>query len=238
LVCLWGDRLARRMPVSGKITAARVTARRQAATLLAVGVLFGVLDPSEGQSPAGGLGDLLAGRVAPETEEFGKTRLTRKELGDWLERARTWRRVEDRGVAIANLQNCAWVLLGVAGAKPAALELLNLWVMPNASLLRSMPRTSACSWENVVLGAYACYKQAGDAAGERRVLELLTTQARDSGMRDLATLRLAGLTAREGNLRGAMDIARRSDQRGEFGRSRAKLLKVWEQQLREQKRAR
>ena len=224
--------------MSGKISALRVTAGWQAAAVVAAGFLLGALDSSEGQSPSGGLGDFLAGRVAAETDEFGKTRLTRKELTGWLEKARTSRRVEDRGVAIANLQNSAWILLGVPGAKPAALELLNLWVMPNASVLRGLPRTSACSWENVVLGAYASYKQAGDVAGERRVLELLTTQARDPGMRDLAVLRLAGLTASEGNLRGAMEIARRSDQRGEFGRSRAKLLKAWEQQLKEQRKTR
>jgi hypothetical protein len=225
-------------PVSGKISALRVTAGWQAAAVVAAGFLLGALDSSEGQSPSGGLGDFLAGRVAAETDEFGKTRLTRKELAGWLEKARTSRRVEDRGVAIANLQNCAWILLGVPEAKPAALELLNLWVMPNASVLRGLPRTSACSWENVVLGAYASYKQAGNVAGERRVLELLTTQARDPGMRDLAMLRLAGLAASEGNLRGAMEIARRSDQRGEFGRSRAKLLKAWEQQLKEQSKTR
>lgn len=224
--------------MSGKISALRVTAGWQAAAVVAAGFLLGALDSNEGQSPSGGLGDFLAGRVAAETDEFGKTRLTRKELTGWLEKARTSRRVEDRGVAIANLQNSAWILLGVPGAKPAALELLNLWVMPNASVLRGLPRTSACSWENVVLGAYASYKQAGDVAGERRVLELLTTQARDPGMRDLAVLRLAGLTASEGNLRGAMEIARRSDQRGEFGRSRAKLLKAWEQQLKEQRKTR
>ena len=224
--------------MSGKISALRVTAGWQAAAVVAAGFLLGALDSSEGQSPSGGLGDFLAGRVAAETDEFGKTRLTRKEVASWLEKARTSRRVEDRGVAIANLQNCAWILLGVPGAKPAALELLNLWVMPNASVLRGLPRTSACSWENVVLGAYASYKQAGDVAGERRVLELLTTQARDPGMRDLAVLRLAGLTASEGNLRGAMEIARRSDQWGEFGRSRAKLLKAWEQQLKEQRKTR
>jgi hypothetical protein len=223
-------------PVSGKISALRVTAGWQAAAVVAAGFLLGALDSSEGQSPSGGLGDFLAGRVAAETDEFGKTRLTRKELAGWLEKARTSRRVEDRGVAIANLQNCAWILLGVPGAKPAALELLNLWVMPNASVLRGLPRTSACSWENVVLGAYASYK--GNVAGERRVLELLTTQGRDPGMRDLAMLRLAGLAAAEGNLRGAMEIARRSDQRGEFGRSRAKLLKAWEQQLKEQSKTR
>ena len=167
--------------MSGKISALRVTAGWQAAAVVAAGFLLGALDSSEGQSPSGGLGDFLAGRVAAETDEFGKTRLTRMELAGWLEKARTSRRVEDRGVAIANLQNCAWILLGVPGAKPAALELLNLWVMPNASVLRGLPRTSACSWENVVLGAYASYKQAGNVAGERRVLELLTTQGAGSG---------------------------------------------------------
>ena len=64
------------------------------------------------------------------------------------------------------------------------------------------------------MGAYACYKQAGDAQGERRVLELLSTQARDPGLRDLALLRLAGLKAAEGNVKDAIDIARRADSNG------------------------
>ena len=87
------------------------------------------------------------------------------------------------------------------------------------------------------MGAYACYKQAGDAQGERRVLELLSTQARDPGLRDLALLRLAGLKAAEGNFREAIDIARRTDSRGELAQPRAKLIKNWQQKLKE-KRAR
>jgi hypothetical protein len=127
--------------------------------------------------------------------------------------------------------------VSVPGAKPAAIELLNHWVLPNVTLLRSQPRTSACSYENVVMGAYACYKQAGDAKGERRVLELLSTQARDPGLRDLALIRLAGLKATEGKLTEAIEIARRTDARGELAEPRAKLIKTWQQELKE-KRAR
>jgi hypothetical protein len=76
--------------------------------------------------------------------------MTRKDVASWMEKARRARLPHDRGIAIANLQNCAWVLLGVPGAKPAAIELLNQWVLPNVTLLRSQPRTSACSYEHVV----------------------------------------------------------------------------------------
>ena len=87
------------------------------------------------------------------------------------------------------------------------------------------------------MGAYACYKQAGDAKGERRVLELLSTQARDPGLRDLALIRLAGLKATEGKLTEAIEIARRTDSRGELAEPRAKLIKTWQHELKE-KRAR
>ena len=86
-------------------------------------------------------------------------------------------------------------------------------------------------------GAYACYKRAGDPQRERRVLELLSTQARDPGLRDLAVLRLAGLKAAEGNLKEAIELARRVDAREELARPRAKLIKTWQEQLKE-KRAR
>jgi hypothetical protein len=152
-----------------------------------------------------------------------------------MEKAKTARQPRDRGIAIANLQNCAWVLLSVPGAKPAALELLNQWVVPNVTVLRSLPRTSACPYENVVLGAYASYREAGDAQGERRVLELLTTQARDPGLRDLALLRLAGLKAAEGNLRDAIEIARKADSRGELAQPRAKLMEILRKRLKEKR---
>ena len=61
------------------------------------------------------------------------------------------------------------------------------------------------------MGAYACYKRADDLHGKRRTFELLSTQARDPGLRDLALLRLAGLKADQGQLREAIDIARKSD---------------------------
>ena len=51
-------------------------------------------------------------------------------------------------------------------------------------------------WLLVPMGL-AFHEQAGDARGERRVLELLSTQARDPGLRDLALPRLAGLKAVE-----------------------------------------
>jgi hypothetical protein len=208
---------------------------RAAAALAALASLWFAVASVPAEFSTGALTDFLTGRMAPEMSEFGEMRMTRNDVAGWLEKARTARQPHDRGVAIANLQNCAWVLLDVPAAKPAALELLNVWVLPNVTLLRSQPRTSACSWENVVLGAYACYKRAGDAQRETRVLELLSTQARDPGLRDLAMLRLAGLKAAEGNLKEAIAIARRVDSRGELARPQAKLIKTWKEQI---KRAR
>jgi hypothetical protein len=44
-------------------------------------------------------------------------------------------------------------------------------------------------------------------------------------------LRLAGLKAAEGNLKEAVDIARRVDSRGELARPQAKLIKTWQEQI-------
>jgi hypothetical protein len=187
------------------------------------------------EPPRGVLSQFLAGQIAPETLEFGEIRMTRAHISDWLGKLRTAHRPEERAVAVANLQNCAWVLLDVPAATPAALELLDQWVLPNVTLLRGKPRTSACSWENVVQGAYASYKRAGDLHGERRVLELLSTQARDPGLRDLAMLRLAGMKATQGSLKGAIDIARKANPRGKFAEPRAKLLESWQQEIKSKK---
>jgi hypothetical protein len=84
-------------------------------------------------------------------------------------------------------------------------------------------------------GRLCCYKKAGDPHGERRVLELLSTQARDPGLRDLATLRLAGLKAGQGSLKEAIDIVRKSDPKGELAEPRAKLLQTWQEQLKSKK---
>jgi hypothetical protein len=184
------------------------------------------------------LAQFLAGEIAPTVLEFGEIRVTREDISNWLQRLRSARHPRDRGIAVANLQNCAWVLLSVPATKPVAMELLDRWVLPNATLLRSLPRTSACSWENVMMGAYACYKKAGDAHGERRALESLSTHARDPGLRDLAILRLAGLKADQGSLKEAIDIARRSDSRGELSEHRARLLETWQQQLKPKKNPR
>ena len=214
----------------------RAISNRAAAGLAVAGLWFFVLS-AMAEFPSGALTEFLAGRIAPEASEFGEIRMTRKDVAAWMEKARTARLPHDRGIAIANLQNCAWVLVTVPGAKPAAIELLNQWVLPNVTVLRSQRRTSACSYEHVVMGAYACYKQAGDVQGERRVLELLSTQAREPGLRDLALIRLAGLKAAEGNFKEAIEIARRTDSRGELAQPRAKLIKTWQQKLKE-KRAR
>jgi hypothetical protein len=203
----------------------------RAAAALAVAAVCGFAPSAEADFSNRALRDFLEGRIAPEVSEFGETRLTRKDVASWMEKARTARQPRDRGIAIANLQNCAWVLLSVPEAKPVAIELLDQWVMPYVPLLRSLPRASACSYENVVFGAYACYRQAGNSQGERRVLELLSTQAREPGLRDLAILRLASIRAAEGNLREAIEIARRTDSRGEFAELRAKIMKTFQEEL-------
>ena len=64
---------------------------------------------------------------------------------------------------------------------------------------------------------------------------MLSTQARDPGLRDLAILRLASLKADQGNLKEAIDIARKSDSRGEFFEHRARLLEIWQQELKTKK---
>jgi hypothetical protein len=203
----------------------------------AVAGLWLVVFSAEAGFSNGELSAFLSGQIAPEATEFGEIRMTRKEVADWMQEARSARLPGERALAIANLQNCAWVLLSVPGANRAALELLNQWVLPQVTLLRSQPRTSACSYEHVVMGAYACYKQAGDAEGQRRALELLSTQARDAGLRDLALLRLAGLKANRGQFNEAIDLARRTDSRGELARPRAKLIESLQRKLKE-KRAR
>ena len=161
--------------------------------------------------------------------------MTRADVSQWLQKLRTARQPQERGIAVANLQNCAWVLLDTPKTVPVALEILDHWVIPNATLMRAVPRTSACSWENTIQGAYASYQKAGDPQGERRVLELLSTQPRDPGLRDLAILRLASLKADQGNLKEAIDIARKSDSRGELFEYRARLLELWQQDLKAKK---
>jgi hypothetical protein len=187
------------------------------------------------QPPNQALSHFLAGQIAPEVQEFGAIRLTRADISAWLNKLRTARLPAERGIAVANLQNCAWVLLEVPAATPVALELLNQWVLPNATLLRSLPGTSACSWENVMMGAYASYKKADDPHGQRRVLDLISTQARDPELRDLATLRLGGLKASQGNLKEAVDTVRKSDPKGKLAEPRAKLLQNWQEQLKPKK---
>jgi predicted negative regulator of RcsB-dependent stress response len=70
---------------------------------------------------------------------------------------------------------------------------------------------------------------------ERRALESLSTQARDAGLRDLAILRLAGLKADQGSLKEAIDLARKTDSRGELSEHRARLLETWQQALKTKK---
>jgi hypothetical protein len=183
------------------------------------------------EPPRQALSQFLTGQIAPQVQEFGQIRMTSADISEWLKKLRTARLPAERGIAVANLQNCAWVLLDFPATTPVALELLNQWVLPNATLLRTLPRTSACSWENVIMGAYASYKKAGDAHGERRVLDLLSTQARDPGLRDLALLRLAGLKAGQGSVKEAINIVRKSNPKGELAQPRAKLLQTWEEQL-------
>ena len=191
---------------------------------------------SHATEPTGqALSQFLAGQIAPEVHEFGEIRMTRADISHWLHRLRTAKKSHERGVAVANLQNCAWVLLDTPTTVPVSLELLDYWVMPNAILMRAIPRSSACSWESVMMGAYASYQKAADSHGERRTLELLSTQARDPGLRDLAILRLASLKADHGNLKEAIDIARKSDLRGEFYEHRARLLEIWQQELKAKK---
>lgn len=172
--------------------------------------------------------DFLTGRVSPDAQEL------REKLSYWLEQAKAAPKPEDRGVAVANLQFLAWMLLDAPSATPAAMELLDKWVLPNGAFLRSQPETSACSWENVFYGAYASYKRVGDPARQKRVLEIISSQARNPGLRNMAILRLAGLSVDAGDLRQALEIATKADAWGEFSSARASLIAYCKQKLKEQ----
>lgn len=174
------------------------------------------------------LDDFLTGAVSPDAQEL------RGKLSYWLELAKTAPEPQDRGIAVANLQFLAWLLLDLPGATPAAMQLLDEWVLPNAALLRSQPQTSACSWESVTFGAYASYKRVGDAPRQKRVLELISSQARDPGLRNMAILRLAGLSVDAGDLRQALEIATKADAWGEFSKERSLLIEYCRQKLKEQ----
>jgi hypothetical protein len=108
-------------PVQTVLLGANVISNR-AAAVLAVASLWLAVPLVVAEFSTGALADFLTGRIAPEVSEFGEIRMTRKDVAGWLEKARTARRPQDRGIAIANLQNCAWVLLDVPGEKAAAIE--------------------------------------------------------------------------------------------------------------------
>ncbi len=74
------------------------------------------------------LNQFLAGQIAPDRHEFGEIRMTRAGVSQWLQKLRTAKQPQERGVAVSNLQNCAWVLLDTPQTVPVALEILNQWV--------------------------------------------------------------------------------------------------------------
>ena len=55
--------------------------------------------------------------------------MSRADISQWLHKLRTAKQPRERGVAVANLQNCAWVLLDTPATIPVALEILNQWGM-------------------------------------------------------------------------------------------------------------
>ena len=73
------------------------------------------------------LNQFLAGQIAPDRHEFGEIRMTRAGVSQWLQKLRTAKQPQERGVAVSNLQNCAWVLLDTPQTVPMALEILNQW---------------------------------------------------------------------------------------------------------------
>ena len=89
---------------------ANVISSRAAVVLVGASLLFAAASVLA-EFSTGALADFLTGRIAPEVSEFGEIRMTREDVAGWLEKARTAPLPQDRGIAIANLQNCAWVLL-------------------------------------------------------------------------------------------------------------------------------
>ena len=94
-------------------------------------ILISVLltvSPARSELPNQALNQFLAGQIAPDRHEFGEIQMTRADVAQWLQQLRTARQPQERGIAVANLQNCAWVLLDAPETLPVALELLNQWV--------------------------------------------------------------------------------------------------------------
>jgi hypothetical protein len=84
--------------------------------------------PGRSELPNQVLNQFLAGQIAPDRHEFGEIRMTRADVSRWLQKLRTAKQPQERGVAVSNLQNCAWVLLDTPQTVPVALEILNQWV--------------------------------------------------------------------------------------------------------------
>jgi hypothetical protein len=83
--------------------------------------------PGRSELPNQVLNQFLAGQIAPDRHEFGEIRMTRADVSQWLQKLRTAKQPQERGVAVSNLQNCAWVLLDTPQTVPVALEILNQW---------------------------------------------------------------------------------------------------------------
>lgn len=189
-----------------------------------VAILVTALSAAAGLERESPLDAFMKGRLCPDQQ------VLREKLSHWIKKADAIG-LEDRGVAIANLQYLAWLLLDVPDGPPVAVELLDKWVLPNEAMLRKQPKTSACSWESVLFGAYACYARAGDPARQKNVLKMISTQSRDRGLRSLATLQLAALRVDAGEIKQALAIASKAEPTGELSDARAALVKHCEEQL-------
>ena len=92
-------------------------------------VLAGVLltaIPGRSELSSQALNRFLAGQIAPDVHEFGEIRMSRADIAQRLQKLRTAKKPRERGVAVANLQNCAGCF-SYSADHSVALEILNQW---------------------------------------------------------------------------------------------------------------
>lgn len=144
-----------------------------------------------GFSWAGSLDDYLANPPKFDNPPWHPENEPSLAIPSWLKQLKEGKTDTDKAVAVGNLVITAARMSKYPEAQAAAIELMDVHVMPNLEVTKRVDISLSCSWRGIVLDCVNFYKKLGNIEAERKCLELYIEgvdlpQDRDFGLYLLA----------------------------------------------------
>ncbi len=184
-----------------------------------------------GFSWAGSLDDYLANPPKFDNPPWHPDNEPSITIPRWLKQLKEGKTDTDQAVAVGNIVITASRMAKYPEAQAAAVELMDIHVIPNLEVTKRVDISLSCSWRGIVLDCVNFYKKLGNLEAERKCLEMYIEGVDLPQDRDFGLYLLAHHHASQESFAEAIKTMQKIRDDGNMASNKTFFIPKWNQKM-------